>query len=415
MVSRECCVIGGGIIGLSIARELAGRGHRVRVLARERRRDTASWAAAGIFPPVSDRPLGDPNAALTAFSDRLHRRWAAELRAETGIDTGLVACGGLHLAAEATGLERLEHEAAAWRSLGVRCEQLAAAEVAGIEPALAAAVAAGRIAAGLLLPDEMRIRPPRHLEALERSCTARGVELVHDTEVVAFSVAGGRLTGVEVRRGAGRERFEADSFVLAAGAWTGGLAEPLGLTIDTRPIRGQIALLAFPEQRLARVVNRGLDYLVPREDGRVLAGSTLEDIGFDRATVAADIDRLLGVAADLLGDLSAATVERSWAGLRPGTIDGLPRIGRVPACANAFLAAGHFRAGLHQSTGTAVLVADFVEGRPPALEVEPFAPARPAGPPGPDSVPVMLARAAEASLRQPAGRSAAGSPRCHPR
>jgi glycine oxidase len=145
------------------------------------------------------------------------------------------------------------------------------------------------------------------------------------------------------------------------------------------------------------VVNRGLEYLVPREDGRILAGSTLEDAGFDRSTVPADIDRLLAVATDLLGDLSDASVETTWAGLRPGSTDGLPSIGRTPACSNALVAAGHFRAGLHQSTGTAVIVADLVEGRQPPLDIAPFAPNRPPAPPGPDSVAVYLARAAAES------------------
>lgn len=99
----DCCIIGGGIIGLSVARELAGRGHSVRVLARDESRLTSSWAAAGIFPPAPDWPGATPNARLTAFSDRLHREWAAELLAETGIDNELQACGGLHLARDAEG------------------------------------------------------------------------------------------------------------------------------------------------------------------------------------------------------------------------------------------------------------------------------------------------------------------------
>lgn len=401
-MNLDCCIIGGGIVGLSIARELAGRGRRVRVLAREERRDTASWAAAGIFPPAPEPadPATNPNAALTAYSDRLHRRWAQELRDETGIDNELGACGGLHLAADAAGLARLRDVADSWRARQARCDWLEAADLARIEPALAAAVTAGRLVGGFLLPDEMRIRPPRHLEALERSCTARGVTLSHDCTVTAIDVAGGRVTGLEVESPAGTETVVADWYVLAAGAWSGRLAESLGLAIETRPIRGQIALLKLPRQVLSRVVNRGLDYLVPREDGRILAGSTIEDVGFDRSAVPADIERLLVVAAELLGDLSAATVEMSWAGLRPGTVDGLPSIGRAPACDNALVAAGHFRAGLHQSTGTAVIVADLVEGRRPPLDIAPFAPDRRPGPPGPDSVAVYLARtAAERAAR----------------
>ena len=123
----------------------------------------------------------------------------------------------------------------------------------------------------------------------------------------------------------------------------------------------------------------------------------VEDAGFEATTVPAEIDRLLAVAAVLLGDLSAAAVEQTWAGLRPGSVDGLPSIGPTPACSNAFVAGGHFRAGLHQSTGTAVIVADLIEGRRPPLDIAAFAADRPPGPPGPDSVAVYLARAAAES------------------
>jgi len=388
----DCCIIGGGIIGLSIARELAGRGRRVRVVARERRRDTASWAAAGIFPPAP--AANEPNAALTAFSDRLHRAWARELRDETGIDNELAACGGLHLAADEPRLDALRPAAARWIARGARCEWLGAAGVAEAEPVLAAAVAAGRVAGGFLLPDEMRIRPPRHLEALEASCRGRGVVIDHEASVTRIEVGGGRVRGLAIETPVGREAVTADCYVLAAGARTGGLAAAFGLGIETRPIRGQIALLRLPRQMLGRVVNRGLDYLVPREDGRVLAGSTLEDAGFDASTAPEEIDRLLAVAAELLGDLSMATVEQAWAGLRPGSVDGLPSIGRTPGCDNAYVAGGHFRAGLHQSTGTAVIVADLIEGRRPPLDITAFAPERSPGPPGPDSVAAYLDRAA---------------------
>ncbi len=398
-VSCDCCIIGGGIVGLSIARELAGRGIRVRIVARERRRDTASWAAAGIFPPAPEPLSGDSNAALTAFSDRLHRTWARELRDETGIDNGLVACGGLYLGSDEVRLEALRSDAAAWSGRGARCEWLSAVGVAEAEPALAAAVAAGRVRGGFILPDEMRIRPPRHLAALEASCLARGVVIDHDAAVRRIEVGGGRVRGLAVQMPRGSEMVVADCYVLAAGAWTGDLAAALGLAIETRPIRGQIALLRLPRQPLTHIVNRGLDYLVPREDGRLLVGSTLEDAGFDASTVPAEIDRLLAAAAELLADLSGATVEKTWAGLRPGSVDGLPSIGPTPACDNAFVAGGHFRAGLHQSTGTAVIVADLIGGRLPPLDIAAFAPDRPPGPPGPDSVAAYLARAAAARSR----------------
>jgi glycine oxidase len=390
----DCCIIGGGIVGLSIARELAGRGARVRVLTRESRRDTASWAAAGILPPAPERAGAAPGDALTAWSDRLHRVWARELLDETGIDNGLRMCGGLHVGAGPATLGRLAEEARGWRAAGAACEMLDARTLAEREPALADAVGRGVITDGYLLSEEMQIRPPRHLEALERSCHGRGVAITHDVAVHEIVVESDRVAGVVADTPRGRERIEADTWVLAAGAWSGGLAERLGLAIVTKPVRGQIALFSSPQPGLRFVVNRGLDYLVPRADGALLVGSTIEDAGFDRSTRDEAIDRLVRVARELLGPTGIDRPSLAWAGLRPGSADGLPFIGRSPACANAFVAAGHFRAGLHQSTGTAVLVADLVEGRQPSLDMRPFDPARPAPADGCDHVAALVARAA---------------------
>jgi glycine oxidase len=153
-------------------------------------------------------------------------------------------------------------------------------------------------------------------------------------------------------------------------------------------------LLRQPAATLGRVLNRGLDYLVPRPDGRLLVGSTLEDAGFDAATTPAAIDRLQGVARELLGEAAAGLpVEATWAGLRPGSADGLPTIGRIPGLDDAFVAAGHFRAGWHQSPGTAVIVADLVTGRRPPLDPAAFAPDRTPVVGHRESVAALLARA----------------------
>ena len=390
----DCCIIGGGVVGLSIARELAGRGLAVRVLTRDPARGTTSWAAAGIFPPAPERPNAPPGEALTAWSDRLHWQWAAELLAETGIDTGLAKCGGLHVAAAGPALAALDRAAEDWRAINARCERLVGAAVAALEPTLAGAVASGAIATGLLLPDETQIRPPRHLEALARSCAARGVALVPNAVVHGIRREGRRIDRLAATIDGREESVRAGSYVLAAGAWSEGLAADLGLRIATTPIRGQIMLLRQPAATLGRVLNRGLDYLVPRPDGRLLVGSTLEDAGFDAATTPAAIDRLQGVARELLGAAAAGRpVEATWAGLRPGSADGLPTIGRIPGLDDAFVAAGHFRAGWHQSPGTAVIVADLVTGRRPPLDPAAFAPDRTPVVGHRESVAALLARA----------------------
>ena len=388
----DVCIIGGGIIGLSIARELAGRGLSVRVLAREAARETASWAAAGIFPPAPRYAGAPPGDVLTAWSDELHRQWARDLLEETGIDNGLRECGGLHVAADDDQFARLCEAAATWKAQGTQCERLDAADIAAVEPALADAVALGRLVGGFVLPAEMQIRPPRHLQALERACLARGVVIETGVTVRDLDVHGGNVRSVVAERAGAMVPLAAGHYVLAAGAWSGSIAERLGLVLMTRPIRGQIALLRFPEQPLRRVGNRGLGYLVPRGDGRLLVGSTLEDAGFATGTTTEAIDGLLGMVRNLLGTIDEATLEQSWAGLRPGSIDGLPTIGRIPGCDNALVAAGHFRAGLHQSTGPAVLVAALITGRPPAVSPAPFAPDRVPG--AMDVVGEYLARAA---------------------
>lgn len=342
------------------------------VISRDRRRSTASWAASGIFPPARE-PAAEPNAALTALSDRLHWKWSRELAAETGIDNGLVRCGGIYIARPEQPLAMLQAEFQAWRSRAVAAEWLDGPAIAKAEPALAAAVLAGRVAGGMLLPTEARIRPSRHLAALERSCRIRGVEIIEAAAVAGVELADDAVRGVRLVTPDGAGVIRPGCTVLAAGAWSGGLAEQFGFSLDTRPVRGQIALLRFPRQWLAHVVNRGLDYLVPREDGHVLVGSTLEEAGFDARTTQAAIDGLLAMAADLLGDLASAEVESTWAGLRPGSPDGLPTLGPVPGIRNAFVATGHYRSGIHQSTGTAQVLADLIEGREPLLPLAAFA------------------------------------------
>ena len=375
---HDCCIIGGGIIGLSIARELAGRGLRVRVVSRDAGNQTASWAAAGIFPPAPRFAGAGPGDMLTAWSDELHREWADELREETGIDTGLQACGGIYVASDGAGASRLADEADTWRAKGVGCETLDVRRLVAIEPGLESAVHRGAITAAYLLPDEQQIRPPRHLQALVRSCLRRGVEVTSDTTVDDVTISGGKVRGIITSRGdRSRDTIGAEAYVFAAGAWSEALAHRLGIAVDTRPIRGQIALYRFPTPPLTRIVNLGLEYLVPRPDGRLLVGSTLEDAGFEPTTTPAALARLADVARLLLGDISAAIREQAWAGLRPGSIDGLPTMGRVPGIDNAFVATGHFRAGLHQSTGTAVLLADLITGCRPALDPTAFAPDRP--------------------------------------
>lgn len=183
---HDCLIVGGGVIGLSLAYELARRGMTVRVLDRQLPGREASWAAAGILPPAPTRPDVTPLERLTALSMRLHADWAARLLEETNIDYGYRRCGGLYLANRESGAAELEQQAATWRRDGIAVESLSPAAAAELEPALGDAAESGLLRAALLLPDEVQIRNPRLLQALTAACTARGVEITAGAEVEEF-------------------------------------------------------------------------------------------------------------------------------------------------------------------------------------------------------------------------------------
>ena len=234
---------------------------------------------------------------------------------------------------------------------------------AGLEPNLAPGF--GPV---LHLPEMAQIHNPRHIKALIAACRSMGVELLPGCAALGFQLQGERIEGVRTSVGVMR----ADKFVLTTGAWTDPLLEPLGWKSGIHPVRGQIALLQPGKSLLRRVVAHGARYLVPRPDGRVLVGSTEENVGFDRRTTTTAIHDLLELAMSLVPDLGYAAFERSWAGLRPGSPDGLPFLGWVPGIANLCVAAGHFRSGIQLSTGTGLLLRDLVLDRPTPLSLEPF-------------------------------------------
>jgi glycine oxidase len=156
----------------------------------------------------------------------------------------------------------------------------------------------------------------------------------------------------------------------------------VGCRIDVHPVRGQIALLNTGDPLLQRILLQGKRYLVPRGDGRVLVGSTEEDVGFDPRTTAAAIEGLLSFARSVVPELATAHVERCWAGLRPGSCDGLPYLGRVPGCDNFFVAAGHFRAGIQLAPITGMVMKELILGKTPTVPLAAFRPDRSPAPPG---------------------------------
>jgi glycine oxidase len=356
--SPDVVILGGGVIGLTTAYSLARAGIRVTLLDQGDFGQESSWAGAGILPPADPRCARTPIEQLRAYSVTEFPRLAAELKELTGIDTGYLRCGGL----EFLGVHA-EAGADEWRSAGVEAQKLTAADARALEPALAE-----NLGEALFLPDMAQVRNPWHLRALCAACTRLEVTLRPRETAVELLINRNRVEGVAVRG----TKLAAGAVIIAAGAWTDQILQGLNLSLGIRPVRGQIMLVHPAVRLLQRIVLWGSQYLVPRGDGRILVGSTEEDVGFDKRTTVAGIHGLMHLAFKLVPALMDAPLEKAWAGLRPGSKDGLPFIGRIPGWDNAYVAAGHFRAGIQLSPGTALMLKEMILGQPATISREAF-------------------------------------------
>jgi glycine oxidase len=328
----------------------------------------ASWAGAGILPPASPRAAAHPLDQLRALSHQLHAQWSAELLAETSIDNGYRRCGGLYVARSRADAASLRAAMMTWEEEGIQVQPLDPRQLEQLEPALSGRSHATPILAACLLADECQLRNPHHLRALEAACRRRGVRLQSETAVQRFEIAGHRIAGVH----AGSGVMRADRFCIASGAWTRQLLRTIGQPTSIIPVRGQMVLFQGPVGMISRIINEGTRYLVPRDDGHVLAGSTEEEVGFDCRTTETGVGELTGWAMGLVPALAQTQVQRSWAGLRPGSFDGFPYLGKIPGLENAFVAAGHFRNGLSLAPATAVVMSRLIRGEPPQIDLSPF-------------------------------------------
>ena len=224
------------------------------------------------------------------------------------------------------------------------------------------------VRAAWLLPDECQLRNPRYLQALTRVCELHGVVISPHVEVQDFGLSGGAIQAVITSDGV----IAADQICVTSGAWTGQLLQKLGMTIGVVPIRGQMVLFRCEQPPVTCVINEGPRYIVPREDGHLLVGSTEEEAGFDKRTTEVAIAELIEFARSLLPVLNEAEVKQTWAGLRPGSFDGFPYLGPIPGLTNGFVAAGHYRSGLYLSPGTATVMAELMCGAATSLDLSVF-------------------------------------------
>jgi glycine oxidase len=340
--SFDAIIVGGGVIGLSCAWRLAQAGARVAVLERERPPAGATRVAAGMLAPVGELTFGEPELLeLTLVASELYPGFVAELEQATGLMTGHETSGALHVALDRDEAQQLRRVHDLQRSLGLAAEWLSPGACRELEPGLTPS-----LAGGVHAPGEGSIDPRALTAALLAALEGEGVEVRTGEEVVAALFEGRRIAGV---RTASDAELRGEAVVLAAGAWSGQaewLPEPARPAV--RPVKGQILELRPAEGGTApcgRIVASERVYLVPRADGRLIVGATVEERGFDTAVTAGGVHELLREAYRLAPEVAEMELVEAMAALRPGTPDNLPLVG-PGALEGLVLATGHYRNGI---------------------------------------------------------------------
>ncbi|MDX1491983.1 MAG: glycine oxidase ThiO [Pseudohongiellaceae bacterium] len=356
-------IVGGGVIGLLMARELAKEGATVTVVDSGECCREASWAGGGIVSPLYPWRYSPAVTALASCAQERYPALASELLDETGVDPELEVTGLLMLDAQDS------DEALLWGKSSKRIiVEREAKELASQEPHLAK-----RFKHGLWMPEIANIRNPRLGQALRRSALLDPrVTVLEHTSIKGFVRREDRLLGVVAEQGSEQKELKAGEFIVAAGAWSGNLLSQLNIELPVEPVKGQMLLFRPPQRLLNSIVLSAGRYLIPRRDGHLLVGSTLEHAQFDKSTTEEALQSLLESATGLVPELNNYPVVKQWAGLRPGAPEGIPYIGRVHGFSNLSVNAGQYRNGLVLAPASASLLASILLNKPSAIDASPY-------------------------------------------
>jgi len=356
----DCIVIGAGLIGLLTAQRLAAAGLEVTVLEKGQPARESSWAGGGILSPLYPWRYPDAVNTLAGESQRLYPSLCRQLHTATGIDPQWTPSGLLITDIDDRSL------VTQWAAqFGEQPGWLTAGGAARIEPRLGIEP---RTAAWF--PAIAQVRNPRLVKSLLAYLDQQQIGIHPECPVLDWDIRNRHITAVITPQG----NFSADYYVVASGAWSGRLVEATGIHLPVEPVRGQMILFKGPPQLVSRITLYQGRYAIPRRDGRVLFGSTQEYVGFNKQTTAEARHELTRAAFELLPCLADLPIEKHWAGLRPGSPDGIPMIGPHPDIPNLYINAGHFRNGVVLGPASAGLLADSLLQSSPAIEAEPYLP-----------------------------------------
>ena len=359
---QQVVIVGGGVIGLLTAYNLASEGQAVTLLERGGLGQEASWAGGGIVSPLYPWRYSQAVTALAHWSQDFYPQLAQRLFAATGVDPEVHTTGLYWLDLDD------EAQALAWAAREGR--PLSKVDVSAAHDAVP--VLGGGYSQAIYMANVANIRNPRLVKSLKAALLALpNVTIREQCDVSGFVLGGGRVVGVNTATG----HVLGDHVVLAAGAWSGQLLDTLGLGLPVEPVKGQMILYKCASDFLSSMVLAKGRYAIPRRDGHILIGSTLEYEGFDKTPTDTALESLKASAQELIPALTDAEVVGHWAGLRPGSPEGIPFIGEVPGFRGLWLKCGHYRNGLVLAPASCQLFTDLLLARAPIIDPAPYAPA----------------------------------------
>jgi glycine oxidase len=360
----DAIIVGGGIIGSSIAYHMAARGMKVVLLERDRLASQASSAAAGMLAAQAEFDEAGPLFDLALKSRAMYPSLAAELRELSGIDIGLENKGLLRIAITAEQVEELHKTLAFQRQAGQQAEWLSPEETKRREPGIST-----EIAGAMYVEQDGHVAPPELSHAFAKAAAVLGADIREFTEVKSLILEQGKISGV-VTQG---ETFYSDRVVIATSNWSGPLLEQSGLNCPVYPVKGEcFSVLTHAPLIRSTLFSHGC-YLAPKKGGRLIVGATMKEHTYDRAVTIGGISELMDQAKYLLPGIVDAEWEKAWSGLRPQTLDGLPYLGEHSEWKGLYVSTGHYRNGILLSAISGKLAADWAEGKPTdGLSLEAF-------------------------------------------
>jgi len=365
MKKFDVAIAGGGLIGAAIAFELARAGMHVGLFDRQQPGQEASWASAGILSPAPENPAAVAMVPLGKASLALYPKFIAQIEEISGMSTGFRAKGTLEALFSHDTKAELSTLIALHHGLGLRAEPLRAEDARELEPALSE-----EVEAAVLRPDECSVDNRLLTNAVLAAAQHGNVEIFSGKGAKALWGEGDRCRGLILQD----EKVEAAWTIIAAGSFSAAI-EGVAAYAPVRPAKGQMVALRAEDVEIERVLWSEHIYLVPRNDGRILAGATVEYVGFDKRTTAGGIEKILSAAIELAPHLANARIEETWAGLRPDSPDHLPILG--PADLDGLLmATGHFRSGILLAPITAQLIREWITEQSASMDWDRFSPLR---------------------------------------